>query len=127
MTENLKKNKAHQNLVKARQRLKAFLEEPIQSDRDEAGIVKAFEFSFEMFWKYLQVRLEADGLEARSPRETFKQSISAGLIAAEKEPVLLQMLVDRNLTVHTYDPKLAHEISERVRKDYSKIFESITD
>jgi nucleotidyltransferase substrate binding protein (TIGR01987 family) len=119
--------KAYKNLLKARQRLTIYLDEPIQSDRDEAGIIKAFEFSFEMFWKYLQVRLESEGLEARSPRETFKQALSSGLLAESMEPTLLQMLVDRTLTVHTYDPKLAHEITERIRNNYYRIFDSVSE
>ena len=43
-----------ENYEKALKKLHEFLSEPIVNDRDRAGIIKAFEFTFELSWKTIQ-------------------------------------------------------------------------
>ncbi|MFL0194282.1 nucleotidyltransferase substrate binding protein [Clostridium sp. WILCCON 0269] len=49
--------------------------------------------------------LEAQELYTKSPRGTIKQAYQIGLI--DDGHVWIDALADRNLTVHTYDDKLA--------------------
>ena len=73
----------------------------MNSDRDKAGAIQAFEFSFELAWKTMKRVLHAKGIEARSPRDCFREAASTQLINNPKD--WLEFLDKRNLTVHTYD------------------------
>jgi hypothetical protein len=42
------------SLENALARLKAFISEPIVTDRDKAGVIQALELSFELAWKAIQ-------------------------------------------------------------------------
>lgn len=65
-----------------------------------AGISKEFEVCFEYAWKYLKQKVEADGLEAASPKEAIKQAGHIGLIKDVEK--WLGFLQDRNIAVHDY-------------------------
>lgn len=65
-----------------------------------SGISKSFEVCLEYAWKYLKAQLDAEGLEAYSPREIIKVAARAGLIDDVEQ--WLNFLEDRNLAVHDY-------------------------
>ena len=87
-----------------------------------AGVIQAFEFTFEIFWKVIRLHAEEQGLVANSPRSALKQGFALGLL--DDEPTWLQMLEDRNQTVHVYNEKLAREIHERIVGRYLGRFKS---
>ena len=60
--------------------------------RDSA--IQRFEFTFELAWKAVATVAQAHGVEARSPREAFKQAFTLGWVT--DEDVWLRMLDDRN-------------------------------
>jgi nucleotidyltransferase substrate binding protein (TIGR01987 family) len=74
--------------------------------RDSA--IQRFEFTFELAWKAVATVAQAHGVEARSPREAFKQAFALGWVT--DEDVWLRMLDDRNRTTHTYNEAVAEEI-----------------
>jgi len=108
------------NLELALNNLERFLDEPIVSDRDRAGVLQAFEYTFELSWKAAQKIAADQGLSAQSPRQALKAAFQLGLIPLDEEETWLSMLNDRNRTVHTYRAELAQEIFERVRDRYQK-------
>lgn len=116
---DLEKNLA--NLLRATGQLHEFLtiEKPRKIER--AGIIQAFEFCFELFWKTFQKVAAQDGLTVGSPKQSIKAAFSMGLIA--DEVVWLQMINDRKLTVHTYNENLSVEIYARVRDLYAREFD----
>lgn len=88
-------------------RLAAALARP----RDEFmrdSVIQRFEFTFELAWKMLKLRLEAEGLEARTPREVLQEALQAGFI--EDGNAWSSLLRMRNLCSHTYDEGLADEV-----------------
>ena len=87
------------------------------ANRDSA--IKRFELTFELAWKCLKEFLGGKGIVCRSPRDCFEQGFSLGLIG--DNPLWLKMLEDRNLSVHTYNEKLAEDIYSRL-KDYLRLF-----
>jgi nucleotidyltransferase substrate binding protein (TIGR01987 family) len=99
-------------------KLREFVAIPIENERDRAGIIQAFEFTFEQCWKTFQRIVIAEGFEARSPRESLQGAMCLMLIRPEDENVWIQMLKDRNMTSHVYHESLAIEISDRIVKDY---------
>ena len=78
--------------------------------RDSA--IKRFELCFELLWKTLKDYLEREGIICRSPRGCLKEAFALGLLESESE--WLEILKDRNLSVHTYLEELAEEIYEKL-------------
>ena len=84
------------------------------------ALIQRFEYSTEVFWKYLKAYLQAEhNLSVNSPREVIRVGLNAKLYSEETSQELLQMLDDRNLTSHTYVEELAEFIAHRI-PDYSK-------
>ena len=77
------------------------------------GTIQRFEFTFELAWKTAQMMLQGESVVARSPLETLREANRMGWLS-EEEP-WLQMLKDRNRTVHTYNEAVADQIYTNAR------------
>ena len=92
------------DFVKAVSRLEEACAQPENSFiRD--SVIQRFEFSWELAWKMLKLRLAYLGIEALNPREVIRQSLQAGLI--EDGNAWSEAQRQRNLTSHTYDESLS--------------------
>ena len=111
------------NLKRAMEALQRSIELPINEPRDLSGIIKDFEIVYELAWKTLKIFLEVQGHSASSAREVFKTAFALGYL--EEEGVWLEIIEDRNLTVHIYDQELAHKMVERIKKRYAAAFQRI--
>lgn len=105
--------------------LNEFLKLPIQNDRDVAGIIQVFEFTFEQCWKSIQKIAGTQGVEIGSPKAAFSYALQNTWIKVEEEPKWLQLLKDRNLTSHTYQEELAKEVLARIQNNYLKMFQQL--
>ncbi|MBI2591270.1 MAG: nucleotidyltransferase substrate binding protein [Candidatus Brennerbacteria bacterium] len=93
------------------------------ANRDSA--IKRFELTFELAWKSIQKFLqEQNKVICRSPKECLREAFGLGLIADDSR--WLEALDDRNLTVHTYDEKVADEVYSRLGR-YLKLFEQFNE
>lgn len=109
----------------------ARLEEMMHEPEDRNSYVKdatiqRFELAVELMWKCLKKICQAEGYETNSPKNTLQKAYSIGLLDDEK--VWLDMLVDRNLTSHTYKKHLADEIYQKAKLYYvvmQKTFDSL--
>jgi len=110
------------NLDRANRELTSFLATPIIDARDRAGIIQAFEFTLELFWKTMQKLAPAHSLSATTPRAALQVGLRLGLIPLAHEETWARMLRDRNLTSHTYNESLAVEICQRIAADYQPRF-----
>lgn len=86
------------------------------SDAERAGLIQFFEMSFELAWKFLKDYLEAEGFTLQSPRDTIKQAFQSGIL--DDGHVWIEALQDRNLTVHTYEEKIALAVEQKIREVY---------
>lgn len=118
---------AFDNFELALSSLQKFVSEAKDRDLDRSGVIKGFEFTYEISWKYLQKLAENDGLKANSPRDAFKFAFQKGLVKQVDESIWLKMLDDRNLTVHTYDVDLSKEIFNRIKSKYVEAFVRLRD
>jgi nucleotidyltransferase substrate binding protein (TIGR01987 family) len=107
-----------ENLARAHARLVEFAASPVSTERDKAGIVQAFEFTFERFWKVFQKLAPEAGLPADSPRQALQAEARMGYIPQEHQDAWARMLADRNLTTHTYREELANAVFERIVGEY---------
>ena len=98
-------------------KLTAFLREPVLTDRDRAGVIQAFEFTFEATWKLLKHAAEREGLDAESPKRALIAAHKLGHVRDER--LWLEMLQDRNLTSHVYHSELADRIFAAIDMRYA--------
>jgi nucleotidyltransferase substrate binding protein (TIGR01987 family) len=111
------------NFGKALAKLREFTAAPIAEDRDRAGIIQAFEFTFEQCWKAFQQIAAAQGIAAASPRQALAAAMRLKLIRREDEDSWLDMLRDRNMTSHLYQEALVLEIAQRVVDRYLSLLD----
>lgn len=97
--------------------LQTFLGVPVVSDRDRAGVIQAFEFTFEATWKLFKAIAESEGLNAESPRRALTAAHRLGIV--DDEATWLEMLQHRNLTSHVSHAALASEIFIAIRDRYA--------
>ncbi len=110
--------KALKNLKKAEGKLENFLKVKNPSEVEMAGVIQAFEYTFELIWKYCQKLAQEDGVNCAGPKASLQYAFQRNLIRNSEEDTFLSMLRDRNLTVHTYNENLANEVYLRVHRDY---------
>jgi len=93
-------------------------------DLEKDGVIQRFEFTFELLWKTLKMFLEDKGLISRTPRDAFKEAFRLDWLGDDEE-VFLNMLEDRNKTVHVYDEKTSREIFTRIKNYYISAIEKV--
>lgn len=104
--------------------LEAIYLKPIQEDRSNIdATIQRFEFTFELFWKFLKEFFYQKGLAINYPIDVLKEAFSANII--NDELIWIQMLKDRNMTSHTYDEQLADTIFSRIKMYVPIIRQSI--
>ncbi|MBM7554440.1 HI0074 family nucleotidyltransferase substrate-binding subunit [Thalassobacillus pellis] len=87
----------------------AMLDQPTEIERDAA--IQRFEFSFEASWKAAkQFLYDMEGLDVGSPKAVIRRSREVQLFQDDEAIVALEMVNDRNLTVHTYNEEVALKI-----------------
>lgn len=104
------------------------LDKAIQQPKDEFirdSVIQRFEFSYELAWKMLKLKLEQEGLEARTPRQVFQESLIAGFIADGNSWSEVQK--QRNLTTHTYDETLAESVYQFIVNEGYKTFQQLAN
>lgn len=112
-----------QSFEKSLERLEEVLKkEKNIGNRDSA--IKRFEFTVELAWKCVQKFLRQQEIICRSPKECLQEAFKFGLI--EDDPRWIEVFEDRNLTVHTYDEKLAEEVYNRL-PNYVIIFNALKE
>lgn len=84
----------------------------------QEGIVQRFEYTFELAWKTLKDRMEADGLQLEriSPKYIFKDAYKSKYI--DNIELWIDMTGDRNLMGHTYDSAKLTEMLKNIKETY---------
>lgn len=124
-----KQSRAAKQFYKALQRLQEVLQH--SSEQDSIIIdatIQRFEFTIELCWKAMKVRLYEEGIQATTPRSVLQEAFTVGWF--DNETIWLRMLHDRNLTSHTYNEEQALEIYRRIpsyavemQELYDRLFE----
>jgi len=115
-------NLALENYRKTLFKLKEFNAMPVKNDRDRAGIIQAFEFTYEQSWKCIQKIAGKLGQSAPAPKLAFMVALQLGWIEPADEPSWIKMIDDRNLTSHTYKEDVAKEVLTRISGIYIPLF-----
>ncbi|MCX6129627.1 MAG: HI0074 family nucleotidyltransferase substrate-binding subunit [Proteobacteria bacterium] len=107
--------------------LERFIAWPITNERDRAGVIHAFEYSFELSWKTLQKYAHDNGIQVNGPKLVLREALKFGLIDIQDEEAWFQMLDDRNLTSHAYKEELAQEISQRICSHHTQLLKKLLE
>jgi len=108
------------DLGRALERLADVLQQPeTEFIRDAA--IQRFEFCFELGWKAMQAVARLEGQECPSPRAAVTTAWRNGWIG--DEAAWLDMLDDRNKTVHTYREAIAREVFSAVPRHLPRLTE----
>lgn len=112
------------NFNKAFKQLERFNEVESLNEMEQQGLIKAFEYTFELAWKTLQDLLKVKGyIEIVGPRPVIEQSFQDGYISDGNG--WMRMHKSRNLTSHTYDEQTAEEIIENIRNEYYDLLRNL--
>jgi nucleotidyltransferase substrate binding protein (TIGR01987 family) len=109
------------NYQKALQQLKEVVALSNPNKFEEQGLVKAFEFTYELSWKTLKDFFEYQGIsEIVGSRDAFRKAFSEGMVSDGS--VWMRMIESRNKTSHTYNEKTARDIAQDVRSEFYPAF-----
>ena len=86
-----------------------------------AGLIKTFEFSFELAWKVLKDLLFYEGHDVKAPRAVIRKSFEVDYIGESDCETLLDALNKRNLLSHAYVLDVAEEAETLIKERYHPV------
>jgi len=117
MNKDIRWQQRFTNFNKAFNQLAKFIEHEELNEMEEQGLIKAFEYTYELSWKTLQDLLRDKGYnQIAGPKPVIEQSFQDGYISNGKG--WMRMHQSRNLATHTYDEETALEIIKGIRSEY---------
>ena len=112
------------NFNKAFYQLKTFVNQDQLNEMEEQGLIKSFDYTYELSWKTLQDLLKYKGYQGIvGPKPVIEQSFQDAYIFDGK--AWMRMHQSRNMTSHTYDHATAHEIVNSIKSDYFELFQQL--
>ncbi len=120
-TKDIRWEQRFSNFKKAYSQLAEFPELGELNKFEKQGLIKAFEYTFELAWKTLQDLLKNEGYQNVSgPRSVIEQSFQDGYIADGEG--WMEMLKSRNEASHTYQEEVAEQISSAIKEEFIDLF-----
>ena len=102
-------------------RLGEFIEKGELSRLEEQGLIKAFEYTFELAWNVIKDFYEFQGVtDIQGSRDSIRLAFNRGLITGGES--WMEMIKSRVKTSHTYNEETAREISEAIFEVYYDLF-----
>ena len=98
-----------------------FIEKKNLSKLEEQGLIKAFEYTYELAWNTMKDFYESQGeTNIQGSKDAFRLAFKRGLISEGQ--IWMNMVQDRALTVHSYDQKIAKKVVSIIFSDYAPQF-----
>ena len=95
------------------------------SRMEEKGLIKTFEFTFELAWNCMKDICENKDTPIRGSKDAIYQANKRGLI--ENFPLWMDMVDSRIKTAHTYHKELADSIAAKIIENYYSEFIKLRD
>jgi len=112
------------NYRKALTRLQQFIDKGELSELEEQGLIKAFEYTYELAWNTIKDFLEYKGqTDIYGSRDAIRKAFELGLIDDGEN--WMDMLKSRNKTSHTYNEETAREICQSVVEVYFSLLKQL--
>jgi len=116
MDKTIRWKQRYQNLIKAFEQFQKGVLISSPSDIEKQGVIKSFEYTFELSWKTLKDYLESQNVEVNFPRDVIKSAFQYQILSDGS--VWMDMLDKRNLMAHTYDQEQADLVYETIARVY---------
>ena len=124
MAEDVRWQQRFSNYCRALEQLEGFLEPPALNEREQQGLIKAFEYVFELAWNTLRDLLRSQGnASLLGSRDTLREAFRLGLI--DDGEAWMLMIQDRNLTSHTYNRATADAIASQIVSVYLPCYQAL--
>lgn len=112
------------NYLKALAQLNRYKEKSELNEMEQHGLIKAFEFTFELAWNTMKDYLEHQGIQNLvGSRDAIRQAFSNNIISDGE--TWMNMIESRNNTSHTYNEETANEIANEVLTKYIPLFNTL--
>ena len=109
------------NYQKALTQLTKFIDKGQLNELEEQGLIKAFEYTYELAWQTLKDYYEEQGeIGIQGSRDAFRLAFQRGLISDGQS--WMAMIKSRVATVHTYNLDLVQQIAQDIRQIYFPLF-----
>jgi nucleotidyltransferase substrate binding protein (TIGR01987 family) len=124
MAEDIRWQQRFSNYKRALAQLEFFVEPPARNEREQQGLIKAFEYTFELAWNTLRDLLRSQvNTTLLGSRDTLREAFRLGLIDAGESWML--MIQDRNLTSLSYNQPTADAIAAQILNSYLPCFQQL--
>ncbi|HEX2869410.1 MAG TPA: nucleotidyltransferase substrate binding protein [Ignavibacteriales bacterium] len=121
MEKDIRWQQRFSNYNKALLQMEKFIVHGNLNELEKQGLVKAFEYTYELAWNTMKDFYESQGEAGlQGSRDTIQLAFNRGLIVNGTD--WMQMLKDRNRTAHIYNLQIADEITENILKKYFALF-----
>jgi nucleotidyltransferase substrate binding protein (TIGR01987 family) len=109
------------NYQKAVRQLTKFIEKGELNELEEQGMIKAFEYTYELAWKMIKDYYEEQGeVNIQGSRDALRLAFQRGIIKDGDN--WMKMIKSRIATVHTYNEEVARQIIQDIRNLYFQLF-----
>jgi nucleotidyltransferase substrate binding protein (TIGR01987 family) len=123
MSKDIRWKQRYQNLHLSFESLNEAVLQKKYNDLERAGLIKMFELTFELSWKTLKDYLEANGIDAASPRDVIKSAFQNGYVTDGHK--WLKALDDRNILSHTYEDEQAIAAVQMIKNDFFPLIKEL--
>jgi nucleotidyltransferase substrate binding protein (TIGR01987 family) len=114
------------NYQKALDQLRKFISKGELSELEEQGLIKAFEYTYELAWVTLKDFLEYQGHAGiYGSRDAIRKAFELNLV--QDGQGWMDMLESRNKTSHTYNQETADEICQAVQTRYFQLLQRLEE
>jgi len=126
MSPDIRWTQRYANFQKAYILLEEAIRLPHPTDLEKEGIIQRFEYTFELAWKTMKDYLEDKGYtEIVGSRDTIRLAFANGIVTDGE--LWMDMVKDRNLTVHIYNSDEANRIVKDIVVSFFPCFEQLKD
>ncbi len=114
------------NYNKALAQLKRCFAKKELNELEEQGLIKAFEYTYELAWNTIKDFYEDQGETGiQGSKDAVRLAFKRGLIGEGES--WMEMIENRKLTVHTYNEATATEVVNLIKKKYFDLFINLQD
>jgi nucleotidyltransferase substrate binding protein (TIGR01987 family) len=121
MNEDIRWKQRFSNYKKALAQLTKFIDKGELNELEKQGLIQAFEYTHELAWNVLKDYLQEQGIQnITGSKDSVRSAFKVGLI--EDGESWMDMIKDRNQTVHTYNEATAEAIITNIQTRFFALF-----
>ena len=123
MEQDIRWKQRFMNYEKALDVLRNFTSVEKLNIREEQGLIKSFEYTYELGWNVMKdFLIEKGNNEIFGSKDAIRQAFKLGII--DNGEAWMNMVNDRNRTVHTYDHENAEIVVNNILTNHISAFEN---